>query len=211
MARSAFSLVEIGIVLFLIVLVACIFVPLKVLNVAQAERVAKWKTVYEETRYSFEVLKAQNPSFINELNRGNLTSADAFDKIKPYLNLDEKKSTQTYFNNYNYRFFNSRRVKEKSLFYVKDFATLQSGVIIGFKVNRMRHTYKNTPVAMMIFDVNGLEKPNRIGKDIFGINIYKNDIKPFGDGHPGAFLKANCSPMGTGTFCSKYYLIGGNF
>ncbi len=211
MARRAFSLVEIAIVLFIIVFVASVFVPLNILNVSQAERVAKWKNVFEESKYSFEVLKAHDQGLMKDLQSYKLSDSEAFDKIKPYLNIDKAQSTEETYKNYQYKFLNGRRVNSKSMFYVKDFATLESGVIIGFKLNRMRHTYRNTPVAMMLFDINGLDKPNKIGKDIFGINIYEEGIKAFGDGHSCPFLKANCSPVGAGTFCSKYYLIGGNF
>ncbi len=211
MTRRAFSLVEIAIVLFLIVFVAMIFVPLNISNVEQAERVAKWKNVFDESRYSFELLKAQDPSMFLDFKNNGYTNTQAFARIKPYLNINNSKSTQEYFKDYEYTFLNGRKVSPKSIFYVNDFATLESGVIIGFRLDKIRHTYRNTPAAMMLFDVNGLNKPNKIGKDIFGINIYENDIKPFGEDHSCPFLKANCSPMGTGTFCSKYYLIGGNF
>ncbi len=211
MKRDAFSIVEIVIALFLIFFITAIFVPMNISNVSQAERVAKWKNVFEESRYSFELLKAQNQSVIMDSKNNRLSDDEAFDRMKPYLNVCHEKSTKEYFKDYKYKFLNGKKVNPQSLFYVNDFATLESGVIIGFKLYQIRHTYRNTPVAMMLFDVNGLDKPNRIGKDIFGINIFENAIKPFGDGQSSPYLKANCSPIGTGTFCSKYYLIGGNF
>lgn len=212
MSKRAFSIIEILIVFFLILLVASIFVPLNIANVKQAERVVKWKNTFEETKYSFEVLKAKNQNLFESLKLNNaMDSHAAFKMIKPYLNISNHKSTDDYFKDYKYKFLNGRKVKNNSIFYIKDFATLESGVVIGFKLAKNNHMYSNSPVGIMLFDINGLEKPNRIGKDIFFINVYENEIKAVGEGRSTSVLKANCSPIGTGTFCSKYYLIGGNF
>lgn len=212
MSKQAFSIIEILIVFFLILMVTSIFVPLNIANVKQAERVVKWKNTFDETKYSFEVLKANNQNLFESLKSNKVMDSQvAFDMIKPYLNISHEKSTNDYFKNYKYKFLNGRKVKKKSNFYVEDFATLESGVIIGFKLTKNSSIYSNSPIGLMLFDVNGLEKPNKIGKDIFFINVYENEVKALGEGHSTSMLKANCSPIGIGTFCSKYYLIGGNF
>ncbi|OGH99507.1 MAG: hypothetical protein A2104_02445 [Candidatus Melainabacteria bacterium GWF2_32_7] len=56
----------------------------------------------------------------------------------------------------------------------------------------------NDDCGDIVIDVNGFKKPNRIGYDIFGITIYTNKVKPWGDGN-------NCSSWGEG--CSSYYLL----
>lgn len=212
MSKRAFSIIEILIVFFLILMVASIFIPLNLANLKQAERVVKWKNTFEETKYSFEVLKANQHSLFESLKSNKVRSSKvAFDMMKPYLNISHSKSAGDYFKDYKYKFLNGRRVKKKSSFYVDNFATLESGVIIGFRLNKNRSVYVNSPIGIMMFDINGLEKPNRVGKDVFFISVSEKEIKAVGDGHSTSVMKANCSPIGTGTFCSKYYLIGGNF
>lgn len=212
MSKRAFSIIEIAIVIFLILMVASIFIPMNIANVKQAERIVKWKNTFEETKYSFEVLKANNQNLFETIKFNKINSSkSAFDVFKPYLNINYEKSTKDYFKGYRYKFLNGTRVKKKSNFYVTDFATLKSGVIIGFKLNKSRGMYSNATIGTMLFDINGINKPNRIGKDVFFINIYPNEIKAVGEDRSLSVLRANCSPIGTGTFCSKYYLIGGNF
>ncbi len=212
MARRAFTVIEIIVVIFLILMVASIFIPLNIANVKQAELVARWKNTFEESKYSFELLRVQNPMLFRSIKMNeNVDSTQVFESIKKYLDMDDEKSTPVYFSNYKYKFLNGRKVKKNSKLYVKDFVTLRSGVIIGFKLNEKRLVYGNTAVGILLFDVNGLEKPNRIGKDIFGVNVYRNDIKPFGEGRSLSSMTVNCSPIGTGVMCSKYYLIGGKF
>lgn len=212
MNKNAFTIVEIVIVMFLLILVASVFIPLNMANVAQAERVARWKTTFDEVKYSFDLLKVQQPELFASLSNLKKTDSEAaFNIIKPYLDLEEEPNQEISFVNYKYKFRNNRKVKENSHFYVKDFAVLKTGVIIGFKLNKTRSFSTRSPFAIMIFDINGFEKPNKLGLDIFGVNVYKDSIKPFGEGRSNSVLKANCSPMGSGAMCSKYYLIGGNF
>lgn len=212
MSKRAFSIIEIAIVIFLILMVASIFIPMNIANLKQAERIVKWKNTFEETKYSFEVLKAKNSDLFESLRLNKVTdSKTAFNMFKPYLNIDHEKSTKEHFKDYKYRFLNGTHVKKKSSFYITDFATLKSDVIIGFKLNRNKLIYADAPIGTMLFDINGFNKPNRIGKDVFFINIYDNEIKAVGEDRSTSVLRANCSPIGTGTFCSKYYLIGGNF
>ncbi|MDD3237380.1 MAG: hypothetical protein PHV37_04715 [Candidatus Gastranaerophilales bacterium] len=212
MTKNAFTIAEIIIALFLLVVVASIFIPLNITNVSQAERVAKWKNTYEETKYSISALKAEEPEVFNELSTlSSSDSAKAFSIIKPFLNVKYDSNSLKDLKKYRYKYLNGTKVKENSHFYVDQFAILKSGVIIGFKLNNNKSFSENSPKAIMLFDVNGIEKPNRIGKDIFGVNIFSDGVEPFGEGRSKSIIKVNCSPVGSGVMCSKYYLIGGNF
>ena len=62
-----------------------------------------------------------------------------------------------------------------------------------------------------MYDVNGKKGPNSWGKDVFGLNIYKDGFKPFGKTEPLETQRQDCSKHGTGIYCSNYFLIGGNF
>lgn len=212
MKKQAFTVVEIVIALFLIVIVSAIFIPLNISNIAQAQRIAKWENTFNEARYSFDILKAQNLNLINIFESSKVqNSHDAFTYIKPYLNIDEKKTSELNLKGYKYKFLNGKNIKKKSKLYVDNFAILESGVLLGFKKLKTDRYADKDIIAIMLFDVNGTEGPNKFGRDIFGINIYKDKISPFGEGRSHAALKTNCSPIGTGVLCSKYYLIGGAF
>lgn len=209
MSRKAFTIVEIVIVVFLILMVASIFIPLNISNVKQAERIAKWKNTFEESNYCFELIRAQNKDLFTATDADN--SKNIFSKMKPYLDIQDNKVSKDYFKDYKYKFLNGRKVSKYSNFYVKDFVLLQSGVILGFKLNDNRLGNPKSPFGLMLFDINGLEKPNKFGEDIFGLYLFPDKTTPFGDGYSHSALKVNCSPIGTGVFCSKYYLIGGKF
>ena len=73
------------------------------------------------------------------------------------------------------------------------------------------HPEEKTPLYYMFVDINGEEKPNRIGQDIFFFSVYKNHVTALGNGKSHAKLKADCSPIGRGVYCSEYYLLGGSF
>ena len=59
--------------------------------------------------------------------------------------------------------------------------------------------------------MNGTQKPNRIGRDIFGIFLYKNRIEAFGAELNNIELERECSNHSNGMSCSEYYLRGGKF
>ena len=62
-----------------------------------------------------------------------------------------------------------------------------------------------------MYDVNGAKKPNTWGKDVFGFNIYENELQPFGKNTSLQDQQNDCSKNGTGLSCSNYFLIGGDF
>lgn len=212
MRKNAFSIVELMIVVFLLVGIASILVPMNLSNLKQAERVSLWKNTYEEIKYSIDVMKAKRPELSELIASGKAgDTIEAFDIVKPYLNIKDDDSYNDKLKNYHYKFLNGQKVKKKSDFYTDDFVILESGVIMGFKVNNDVVNSNNSHRAIMLFDVNGFDRPNRIGKDVFGLYLYSDRIEPFGEGYSDLALKTNCSPLGTGVLCSKYYLIGGAF
>ena len=54
--KKAFSLVEIGFVLFILASVFFIVTPLSVSNIKQAKFIADWKGYMEQVSYSYETL-----------------------------------------------------------------------------------------------------------------------------------------------------------
>ena len=92
-----------------------------------------------------------------------------------------------------------------------EFVIANNGVILGFNKNDSETADEKAPLYYVFVDINGKEKPNRIGQDIFFMSIYKDSVTALGNGKNHARLKADCSPIGRGVYCSEYYLLGGSF
>ena len=112
--------------------------------------------------------------------------------------------------NYSVKYKNNKPILETSKYYIKDYYEGQDGKFVGLKwVNK--NCQNSELCAIIQVDVNGSEAPNKLGVDVFGVDITKKDIAPYGRGADNSVLKSDCSSKGTGAYCSYYYLIGGNF
>src|SRR5574344_1186787 len=112
MNKTAFSIAELIIVLFLLIAVASVFIPLNLTNLSQAERVSLWKNTFEEIVYSIEVMKAKNPELSELISSGKAgDTMQAFEIIKPYLNIKDDESNIAKMKRYKYKFLNGKRVK----------------------------------------------------------------------------------------------------
>ena len=206
MKKLSFSLFNIFAPVSIVILIILIVVPFKLINLEQAQRIATWQKVYNELKYSFELVN---------LHEGNIIPADEKDlneiwyKIIPYLNL--KSPEKINLKRYSYRKMNGSSVKKNWQFYFTDFYETKSGILISFKENQSEIISDKQPLYFLFVDINGKNKPNRIGQDIFFLSVYANHITALGEGRTHARLKANCSPIGSGLYCSEYYLLGGSF
>ena len=114
-------------------------------------------------------------------------------------------------NKYSYRKLNGALITKDSQFYFDKFIIDKDGTILSVRKNEHQIISEVQPLFFMFVDINGVKKPNRIGRDIFFVNIYRNNISALGNGRLKSKLKSNCSPIGTGLYCSEYYLLGGKF
>ena len=211
MRNLSFSLFNIVSVILILVIIILIVLPFNLLNMEQAQRIAKWKSEYEQLNYCFSLVNLHEGSIIpTEEEVGKIiTEEDILERFKPYFNLadiDLKKLKK-----YRYRKMNGSPIQKDSQFYFDKFIIDKDGTILSVRKNEHEIISEVQPLFFMFVDINGIEKPNRIGQDIFFLNIYKNNISALGNGRERAKLKANCSPIGTGLYCSEYYLLGGKF
>lgn len=197
---SLFNVISMGLIVLLIVLM---LIPFNLGDVEQAQRIAKWINVYEKMDYSFNLIKTHE-NFVVPENILDETSYLEF--LKPYLNVKEDIKVKKH----KYRLNNGRRVEKNSQFYYTNFVETKDGCYMGIKERQSVLSADNKPLYYLFIDINGKQKPNRVGKDIFFINIYKDKISAVGDKEKHAKLKANCSPIGTGFYCSEYYLHSGS-
>ena len=63
----------------------------------------------------------------------------------------------------------------------------------------------------MILDTNANKPPNRFGVDIFGVDIFYNEVLPFGHDLSYEENMRGCQRLEQGVTCSQYYLSGGQF
>lgn len=206
----SFSVFNVVSVFLVILIFTLILLPFRLINLEQAQRIAKWKSDFEQLKYCFALVNLHEGSIVPTSNeKGEILSEEfMLNRIKPYLNLSEQ--TNPYIKKYKYKKKNGRSINKSSQFYFDKFFTGKDGAIYSIKANN-NYLAGDEPLFFMLIDVNGLEKPNKIGQDIFFLNIYQHDVYALGHGKTHAKLKSNCSPIAGGFFCSEYYLYGGRF
>ena len=211
MKNLSFSVFNVVSVVTVILLVVLIVMPFNLINMEQAQRIAKWKSEFEQLEYCFSLVKLHDGTIVpTEQESGQLlTDEYMFERIKPYFNF----STDTFeeIKKYSYRKKNGTAMDKDSQFYFDKFLKYKNGMVFSIKRSNKLQISEKHPSYFMYIDINGVEKPNRIGQDVFFISIYKNHIQALGHSKDYAKLKSNCSPIGNGLYCSKYYLLGGRF
>lgn len=206
----SFSIFNI-IAVFLIVLFAVYAIcPFDLIDMKQAERIAKWKSQFEQLNYCFELVEmhegmmAQNTEVNEDIANKLLVTM-----IKPYFSLAEENLLTI--EKYAYRRKNGRLMPKNSQFYFDKFLKGKDGSLISFRKNLNYTGTGEQPLYYMFVDINGELKPNRVGEDIFFIDVFEHKIKALGYDKEYARMKKNCSPMGSGLYCSEFYLLGGHF
>ena len=208
-----FTLAEVAIVVGLIFLTALLMVPNLVEDNKKIDIIAKWKNTYQNIEYIFSAMTAQTSETDNaefQKASGNDEKADLlFEMLAPYFRVDKAISNEEYQTYY----LNGSKVKENDDYYTKNLHILNSGKILGLKwLNTPESVTDKMPIAILSIDLNGLNKPNKWGYDIFGVNIYTNRIEPLGKTNDDYLIKTDCSKKGTGVACSYfYYIYGGEF
>ena len=209
MKFRAFTILEILIIFFAIFIIAAVMMPLSMSDASQGQRVAKWHKVFSDLEYSFNLAKAQNGSIFGD-NPSAMTSEEYFEQVKPFLDIDNTADYSKDFAKYRYTYRNKTYVKQSSKYYFNKFFMMKNNVIGAIKKNTESEDNRPMPYAFMFVDVNGFKKPNKIGADIFFVNIFNDKITAYGDGYSISKLSAGCSKIGKGLFCAKYYLVGSN-
>ena len=211
MKKFSFSIFNIGSLSLIIILIILILFPFNLINMEQAQRIAKWKSTYEKLKYSFELVKLHEGCIIPSAEEVGkvITEEYILFWFAPYFNIESVEIKNPY--KYGYRKMNGSPVIKSSQFYFDKFIELKDSVLIGIKENTAKRVNKSQPLYYMFVDINSVEKPNRIGQDIFIISIFRDNIKALGEDRIHSILKTNCSPIGNGLYCSEYYLLGGRF
>ena len=207
---TAFTLTEIVVILVIIAITALIVIPNLIEENKKLDTISKWKSTYKNIEYVFSAMLVQtshssNYEFVNE-NTNLQREKFIFDMLTPYLRLEKEFSV----NEYKTYFLDNSPVKKDDSYYITNLRTTNSGQIVGLKCLNLNPKYADKfPIAILSIDLNGFNKPNKWGYDIFGINIYNNRIEPVGKTDDDYILQSDCSKKGKGLSCSYYYYIYG--
>ncbi len=209
--RKAFNMVEISIVMLLIVITVLVCIPAIVNNTKEAKIISSWKKTFTEVDSNFEMFSINDYETVETICKSGVgeTEREIFKVLGPYLNVDTSLKPDN-LKTYKYKFLNGAQIPKNSKYFTKLFAYQENGNIVAFKLLSCR-CGDSEPCATALIDLNGKKHPNRIGKDIFGINIYKHKVEAFGSELSNTELASECRKNNNGTACSEYYLRGGKF
>ena len=204
--KPAFSFAEIAVVVFLFFAIGCMFLS-KVFDISQkSEVIYRWRHTLSNAKYSYEViLLTEKKRLLDTLKlEREVRNKEILSMFKDTFNLDGIKSTtkKRSLKNYKYRFLNGLKVQKN---------TKYKQIIVGINWFNPGCIGTEDLCGVMLFDMNGIDPPNRFGLDVFGVNIYDNRLEPFGTGLSYGQNEKNCRRLETGVTCSKFYLMGGQF
>lgn len=191
--KKGFTIIEVSILFVIFLIVAFLVAPLSLDDSRQARNTSRWRSVQEDFANIFYSINTQKDD-----------TSESFNSIFDSIIKNEVKSECDY---YKITFMNGTYPNNTYRF--KNFKTTYSNAVIAVKL--FDNPSEDGIQGVLMYDVNGKIGPNVWGKDVFGLNIYKDKFEPFGKNDSLSSQKQDCSKNGTGLSCSNYYLIGGNF
>ena len=194
--------IKITLICSILTAIILIIEPFNFMNIKQAERIAQWKKEYQNIEYKMGLVKIHEGEIPSECD-----SECVKNRIKPYFNIDETNVYKP--QDYKYKKLNGQKIPPDTRFHFTNLMLDKSGKLISIKENDSELEDKKDTPFLMFIDMNGYNPPNRIGGDIFILNVHKDSVSPFGEKRKLQKLKQNCSPIGAGTYCAKYYLYSG--
>lgn len=208
--KKGFLLTEIIMLIFTVAVVAAVLFPLKILDINQAEKIAKWKTYYQELIYCYDVMKQAEKAFITRYSTDVSLSSEAyFTVFSKYLGIDNEKNTKMDFKQYKKRFKNGKIIGKESKYLTTESICLRNDIVVSFV--GLKREKPEDAIGLLFIDVDKKLKRSFIGRDIFVVLMYTDKIEPYGYNSSVQEMKEDCSPVGSGLKCSAYYLMGGSF
>ena len=167
--KRAFSLVEIGFVIFIIMAVFFTVIPFSVANIKQVRYIAEWKDYIEQAEYSFETLKEYKKTTL-------LDNKNSVERLLLYL--DAKKLSairEPALKRYKYKMMNGNLYEKMTLSKFDETYIDVKKRLIGIEENPSCNEIN--PCATVWVDLNGIKRPNVVGKDIFIYEVYPDYIQ----------------------------------
>lgn len=194
--KDGFTLIEVSILFIIFITVAILIIPLSVDDVVLSKNVDKWK----QAQIGFSSIP------ISMMNCDNY-KADKPLNIQDFMSALIKVYPLKKVVSYKIKYLNGDTPDGDYIF--PEMYMTNGGATIAFNwLNQDSSKNDDVVLAKIMFDVNGKSSPNVWGKDVFGFDVYKDKILPFGSNMDDMTLEVDCSRQGTGIACSYNYLKG---
>jgi prepilin-type N-terminal cleavage/methylation domain-containing protein len=203
--KTGFTLAEVLITLLIIGIISSIVIPGIIADTQQAELKTAWKKTYSELSQATIRLIADNGGSLKGVFTDRDSVKNTFAKYLSYTSsCDNNNNNGTCWHKANqWYYLNGTSITDNPPALI-----LSNGSLLRFNFMATNcDSGSQLRCGEIYVDVNGFKKPNTIGKDIFGIYIRENSIRPFGVQGDGNENNCNTSPpSGTGFGCSAKYL-----
>lgn len=224
--KKAYTLAEVLITLVIIGVIAAITVPVAVGN-SQKERIlSQSKKAYSTlsqavltSRFDngpidewYEIAQKQAPSYYELFFKPYLSSSVPCSDYKDcgYTSVTPWKSP----NGPVYNWYLSDEKKSRVFFYLADgtFIAVQTGsypcVQYDDKGNCIKSELAYAKEPTIIFDINGVQKPNMIGRDVFFLQFSEEKgTIPYCDSYTSAQVNSSCKKGGNAYCCLKKLMM----
>lgn len=196
--KDGFTLIEVSILFIIFITVAILVIPLSVDDVILSKNIDRWK----QSQLGFSTIP------ISMMNSENYKSEKPLN-IQDFMSAIVKAYPLKKVVNYKVKYLNGDVPADEYSFSEKYLTN--NGATIAFKwLDKNSVTENNVVLGKLMYDVNGKSGPNVWGKDVFGFDVYKDKILPFGSDLDDISVEVDCSRQGTGLACSYMYLKGVN-
>lgn len=209
--NKAFTLTEVLITLGIIGVIAAITIPALLNNIQNSQNITALKKFYSDISNATATIKEQNGGTMKQTAELNATYANVMKPIK-ICTSGTSQGNCWHINAVSWYTLNGNVTGAG--------ATINQGFILnnGMLVNIPEQIHfpncngsnaslgvaNNDGCGWIIVDVNGFNKPNTIGKDIFYFQLLEDRIEPMG-GMNSTIWALNCSSAGFG--CAAQYLL----
>ena len=194
--KDGFTLIVVSILFIIFIVVAILIVPLSVDDVILAKNVERWKQ-------SQLPLSSIPVSMMNSENAKLGKPLDVHDFMSALVKVYPLKKVVKY----KVKYYSGDCPNDSDIF--QEVYMTNNKSTIAFKWLDSKQE-SDEVLAKIMFDVNGKSGPNIWGKDIFGLDVYKDKILPFGHDMDDMATEIDTSRQGTGKAFSAKYLIGVN-
>ncbi|MFH0702139.1 MAG: type II secretion system protein [bacterium] len=209
--RKGFTLAEVLITLTLVGIVAAVTMVTLIPNIQNAQYKTEFKDVYSVLTQVTSQIAADNGNSLKNVFTDN---NDLRNKYKEYLNFIKScDSGQTngncWHNNGSLKYLNGSPI---TTWGNPAGIILNNGSLLRLTIESSNCTALSGTLqycGFIYFDVNGFKGPNTLGKDMYGIWIQENGIKPMGTKGDG--LDSSCISLGGGQGCAAKVLMGEDY
>jgi len=219
--NSAFSLAEVLVIIMMLGIMSTIIIPSLLLDIQKQELKTAFKKTYSDLAQATQKIMQDNGrTMLGVCEYGDYNCIR--DKYAAHLNVVKSCDFGATFGNCwngknDFKFLNDTLPPTDTW---DDFPGLVLNNGSMLRIAWLSSVCKDNTFSprgecgFIAIDVNGLKKPNIVGRDIFWVHIYDNGIAPWGnpdDEANGSSKAASCKKNNTGFGCAALVLQGKDY